>query len=629
MRFLISICLLNLAVQGTAQRSEPQPKPRWQQRVEYTMNVDFDAKKHQFKGNQRLVYYNNSSEVLRKAYYHLYFNAFQPNSAMDVRSRNIADPDPRVADRISKLKPDEIGRQEVKMLTMDGKPCKFKVEGTILEVELPTMMPPASSAVFDMTFEAQVPNQIRRSGRNNKEGIDYTMTQWYPKMCQFDEQGWHANPYIGREFYGIWGSYDVSIKIDEKYVLGGTGILQNPLEIGKGYTDAAVKPKTENGKLTWHFKADNVHDFAWAADPDYTHTQLKADDGTQLHFFYQKGENTTAWESLPKIMGKSFQYIAENYGKYPFESFSFIQGGDGGMEYPMLTMITGERPLNSLMGVAVHEALHNWYQGVLASNESLYGWMDEGFTNYVENDVAEWVRKQGWIPGVKAKGYDAMKDNVAAYCRFSQSGREEALSIHADHYMTNTAYSVGAYVKGSVFLQQLKYIVGEKMFKDGFKQYFNQWKFQHPTPNDVIRVFERMSDLELDWFKEYWVNSTHTIDYTIEKVESDNDKATKVRLSRTGQMPMPLDIVVTYENGTQELFYIPLDMMRGEKQNEDAKMKMKLLPDWTWTHPTYEFSIPEKYSKVKTVQIDPSGRLADVRLDDNIWNRPAPVNDKK
>jgi hypothetical protein len=147
----------------------------------------------------------------------------------------------------------------------------------------------------------------------------------------------------------------------------------------------------------------------------------------------------------------------------------------------------------------------------------------------------------------------------------------------------------------------------------------------------VIRVFERMSDLELDWFKEYWVNSTHTIDYTIDNVESDGDKKTKVRLSRTGQMPMPLDIVVTYENGTQEMFYIPLDIMRGEKQNEDVKMKFNLLPDWTWTHPTYEFSIPEKYGKVKTVQMDPSGRLADVRLDDNIWNRPAPVmtNDKK
>jgi Peptidase family M1 domain len=631
MKNFLSICLMSLACHVVAQRSEPQPQARWQQRVEYTMNVDFDAKKHQFKGNQRLIYYNNSSEVLRKAYYHLYFNAFQPNSAMDVRSRNIADPDPRVADRISKLKPDEIGRQEVKTLTMDGKPCKFKVEGTILEVELPTMMPPASRAVFEMTFEGQVPMQIRRSGRNNKEGIDYTMTQWYPKMCQFDEQGWHANPYIGREFYGIWGLYDVTIKMDEKYTIAATGLLQNPTEIGKGYaaSDAKVTPKVEKGKLTWHFKADNVHDFAWSADPDYTHTQLKADDGTQLHFFYQKGDKTESWEALPKIMGKVFQYVADNYGKYPFEAFSFVQGGDGGMEYPMLTMITGERPLNSLMGVSVHEALHNWYQGVLASNESLYGWMDEGFTSYVENDVEEWVRKQGWIPGVAAKGYDAMKDNVAAYCRFSQSGREEPLSIHADHYMTNTAYSIGAYVKGSVFLQELKYIVGEKMFKEAFKQYFNQWKFQHPNPNDVIRVFERMSDLELDWFKEYWVNSTHTIDYTIDKVESDVDKKTKVRLSRTGQMPMPLDIVVTYENGTQEMFYIPLDIMRGEKQPEDSKMKFNLLPDWTWTHPTYEFSIPEKYSKVKTIQMDPSGRLADVRLDDNIWNRPASTNDKK
>ena len=162
------------------------------------MDIDFDVSNHQFTGTQKLNYYNNSPDTLGEVFYHLYFNAFQPNSMMDVRSRTILDPDPRVADRISKLSEEEIGYQRVIKLRMDGKPVDYEVVGTILEVDLPEPILPGSKVVFDMAFEAQVPLQIRRSGRDNKEGIDYSMTQWYPKMCEYDYQGWHANPYVGR-----------------------------------------------------------------------------------------------------------------------------------------------------------------------------------------------------------------------------------------------------------------------------------------------------------------------------------------------------------------------------------------------------------------------------------------------
>jgi len=215
---LATLCLLGIFIPTKAQTD------RWQQRVSYTMEVEMDEKKHQFEGSQKLVYTNNSPDTLNKVFYHLYFNAFQPNSMMDVRSRNLPDPDRRVRDRIFHLKEDEIGYQKVNSLKQDGKSISYDVEGTVLEVTLATPILPNSTVTFDMEFEAQVPKQIRRSGWKNSEGIEYSMAQWYPKLAEYDYKGWHAHPYIAREFYAPWGDFDVKITMDSKYVIAGTGV---------------------------------------------------------------------------------------------------------------------------------------------------------------------------------------------------------------------------------------------------------------------------------------------------------------------------------------------------------------------------------------------------------------------
>jgi Peptidase family M1 domain len=592
---------------------------RWQQRAEYTMNVDFDHTQHQYKGKQKLTYYNNSPDALDKVFFHLYMNAFQPGSSMDERSRTITDPDPRVGDRISKLKPNEIGYLKVKNLTLNGIPCQIEHNGTILEVKLPNKIDPLSKVVFECEFEGQVSLQIRRNGRMNREGVDYSMAQWYPKMCEYDYQGWHANPYVGREFYGVWGDFDVTINIDQKFTLGGTGILQNPQDIGKGYNGASNVMKPVDGKLSWHFKAENVHDFMWGADPEYKHTMLKADDGTLMHFFYIPSEKTESWERLPPIMAKAFSFISKTYGKYPYSDFSFVQGGDGGMEYAMSTLITGERPLPSLAGVAVHELIHSWYQGVLGTNESLYSWMDEGFTSFASNYCMNNLKELGLIPNQKAEP-DPMKDDVEGYCRFALSGQEEPLSTHSDHFITNTAFGIGSYVKGATFLQQIKYIEGQSNFDKGMLEYFNQWKFKHPNVNDFIRVHEKVSGLELDWFKESFINTTNKIDYSVGDVVQ-NDKKTKITLKKVGIIPMPIDLVVTLSNGSKEIYYIPLDIMRGEKPNEDFKQKRFLLSDWQWTNLTYDFEIEIPKDKILKVEIDPTYRMADVDRTNNSWSK--------
>ena len=592
---------------------------RWQQRVSYEMNVDLDAAVHQYHGTQRLRYTNNSPDTLTKVFYHLYFNAFQPGSMMDVRSRTIADADARVADRISKLTPQEQGWIKIRSLTQNGQALRYETNETILEVTLNEPVLPRSTVVFDLEWDAQVPLQIRRSGRDNREGVEYSMTQWYPKLCEYDEQGWHANPYIAREFYGVWGDYDVKIRIDKKYVVAAGGYLQNPLEVGYGYENAGETVQRPAGdQLTWHFKTPNVHDFAWAADPDYTHTKINADDGSVMHFFWQKGKGyDEQWAQLPAIMNKARNVMNERYGKYQYKEYAFIQGGDGGMEYPLATLITGNRPLNSLVGVSVHEQLHSWYQMMLGSNESLYGWMDEGFTSYASEMVENELSRAGLLTGRVAEE-NPFAGTYSAYTTLATSGKEEPLTTHADHFDSNYAYSLAAYVKGSVFLRQLEYIIGKQNFDRGLLRYFDTWKFKHPNTNDVIRVFEKQSGLELDWYKEDWVNTINTIDYAVKSVEAEGRKTTRVVLERKGRMAMPLEVMVTYSDGDREIFYAPLESMRGAKPAEDRSPRT-VLPDHRWVDQTYEFDIPERAKKIAKVEIDPSFRMADIDLENNVW----------
>ena len=210
------------------QSTTPETISYWQQQIDYSMEIDVDVNNYQYKGTQKAVYTNNSPDELTKVFYHLYFNAFQPGSQMDVRSLNIKDPDRRVGDRISKLQSNEIGYIKVNSLKQNGASVAFETVGTILEVTLDTPIKSGESVTFDMLFEAQVPAQIRRTGRNNKEGVALSMAQWYPKMAEYDFQGWHTPPYIAREFHGVWGSFDIKLTIDKTYVVGGTGYLQNP-----------------------------------------------------------------------------------------------------------------------------------------------------------------------------------------------------------------------------------------------------------------------------------------------------------------------------------------------------------------------------------------------------------------
>jgi len=590
---------------------------RWQQRIKYNIDVDMNVQTNQYKGRQSIQYWNNSPDTLHKVFFHLYWNAFQPGSMMDQRSRRQGtiqvpkrkgtgpDWDYRVSDRIAALKPNEIGYEKVTSLKMNGREQKTILHETILEVVLDKPILPKTQAAFDMAWDAQVPLQIRRSGRDNPNtGVRYTMTQWYPKMAEYDYEGWHPTPYIGREFYGVWGDYDVTISIDKSYILGGTGYLQNASQVGYGYEEPGTKVQRPAGnKLVWKFTAPNVHDFAWAADPDFVHLTRKIRPDLTLHALYDKKDTTAKeWNELLPKMEKIFPFVEKHFGAYPYKQYSWVQGGDGGMEYPMATMVVGAGD-----GVTVHEFLHSWYQGMLGTNESLYPWMDEGFTTFAEEETLAFLHNSTDPPHEGSYG---------SYTALAKSGLEEPMTTHADHYNTNFAYGLASYSKGAVFLSQLGYIVSDSIRDKILLEYYRQWRFKHPNASDFVRVAEKVSGLKLDWYKEYWVASTKTIDYGIDSLWEAGG-ATNIRLSKLGMIPMPMDVRITFKDGSSEWHYVPAYEMFGAKPEDPGQRPRKVYDAWPWTQATYNISTTRRLTDITAVEIDPTFRLADVNWKNN------------
>lgn len=629
-----------------------QPE-RWQQRIKYNIFTNVEDSENKLIGTEKIEYINNSPDTLNKIFFHLYWNAFKPNSSMDIRSielgkiatrkdkqgNPVSDWDSRVKDRISKLQSNEIGYQTVKLITINGVAQKLIEHETILEVVLSKPILPKSKTLINLNFEAQVPVQIRRSGRDNKEGVRFSMSQWYPKMVEYDYQGWNANPYIAREFYGVWGDYDVTIAINKKYCVAATGVLQNAIA-GKDFNytqDNSLiqnpKSKIQNNtsKNIWRFTGENIHDFVWAADTAYKHISKKIRNGLVLHAFYKAGNTSTdsAWNNVLWAAEKVLPYIEKRFGAYPYPQYSFIQGGDGGMEYAMATLIKSHN-----LGTVFHEWMHSWYQHILGTNESLYGWMDEGFTTFAENEVMDfynenWATKSPFISEAAkfklAADYAKSKtdlplkqaDDYTGYYNLAKSGFEEPMTTHADHFNTNFGYATAAYSKGATFLSQLGYIIGDSLRDRVLLEYYRIWKFKHPNPNDFIRVAEKTSGITLQWYKEYWINTTKTIDYKIGNINTDSvtGKPT-ISIERIGKMPMPVDVLVTYKDGTQELHYIPLNLMFGNKPSENNVPRL-IEKEWLWTHPTYSFFIAKKITDIKSIEIDPTQRMADINRNNN------------
>jgi hypothetical protein len=595
----------------------------WQQHVDYTMNVDMNVKKHTYKATQKAVYTNHSPDTLYNMFYHVYWNVFKPGSSLYWHNKTRKDPDGRI-EKLKNLKPDETGEYQIFSLKQNGKPVKFLIEESLLIVELNEPIAPGSTHTFEMEYEVQIPKIIRRSGRENAEGVMYSMAQWYPKIAEYRPDGWHAEPFLGREFFGVWGNFDVKISIDKDFVVAGSGYLQNEKDIWKKDKNGEWQlAPTKKKKRTWHFIAPNVHDFSWAADPDYVRKSNEA-DGIQLNYYYKKNQNLDKkWGALLKYTPETMKFYNEYIGPYPYKQYSVIQAGDGGMEYAMCTFITGKRSESSLVGVMMHELAHSWFQFVLATDENRYHWLDEGFTTFVSTFAQKIIyenedTKNPWL------------DIIGSYWEYATGKNKEPVSIFSDYYLTNESYWMNAYNKGAMFLVHLSNIAGIGNTWEFLRNYYEQWKFKHPGPKDMLRVAEKTTGMELDWFYNQWIESTHYVDFGIESVVQKDGKAV-ITIADYGSMRVPLDVAVIYDNKKAEIIHIPYFrtfVYRTESNLFNESIYRVAFP-WYDGYPNYVLEIEKPKGKIISVFLDPYYYTTDINPDNNKWELKKDKKNKK
>ena len=615
--FALFVCCALLTAPAPGQSPE-----QWGQQVDYEMDITLHADEHQYTGHQTLTYTNNSPDTLGTVYYHLYFNAFHPESMMAERNRQLPDPDGRIVPRIFNLGPEERGWHRVRSLTQDGQSVAYDVTDTVMRVDLAEPILPGESSTFEMRWRAQVPLQTRRSGRDSRgDRIDFTMTQWYPKMAAYDERGWHANYYVNREYYAPFGTFDVEITLPAEYTIGATGVLQNPAEVGHGYDiDGTGTWRPSDGgpsadSLTWRFTAENVHNFAWSADPDYIHDKVTA-DGTTHHILY-KPEVAEQWRPLTNDMPDLTAFFSREYGDYPYPQMTVAQGGDGGMEYPMFTAVSSydgpafeaKSSRRSVLGTTVHEFAHMWYYAALGSNEADYAWMDEGFTSYAT-----------------AEGMAHLTGGTASHSPTSlvwlqKQGLYESFSTPADWFETNTAYGVASYPGGALIVDMLGYVMGENNRDRWLKRYLRERRFQHPDPYDLELFAEQESGLMLDWYFWQFTRSTRALDDAIDDLENaatDDGYEASFTLEREGSIRMPHDVKLTLEDGSTQWVNVPLATMHGHKPVPDDWV---VAEPWPWVQPekTFTVNVP---APAESAELDPNGRTPDVNRLNNSTDFP-------
>lgn len=601
----------------------PNEAEAWQQSVHYRMQIRLITESHSYKGSQQLIYVNNSRDTLTEVYYHLFYNAFKPGSAMDRRD-DIPGSGWKGIDR---LRVDQQGDVRIGSLRQDGTELAFDVNETVLKAGLAAPLLPGDSTMLQMEWTTQIPRIRRRGGWLNGEGIEYSMSQWYPKLAEYDRNGWHPDEYVDREFYGVFGTFDVEITLPAEYVVGGTGTVTNPDEVRCGYEvrgrdTLILHPASGTGLKTWKFHAENVHDFAWVADREYVH-QIVHSNGTPIHLLYQRflvnDQHITGWNYAGYWTSEILAYFSERFGEYAWPQFTVTQAGDGGMEYPMLIMITGYRGSSSLYRVIAHELGHMWYYGMMANNETQEAWLDEGLTQFLTDEADRGLNGENLrnpYDGITRVVYPwdrSRWNDISPYYSLAITGYAEPLNTFHDRFREG-ATAAQVYSKGEAVVRQLQYMFGDSLFDAAMRRYYRDWRFRHPSARDFERSMEKASGMRLDWFFNQWIGSTKTCDYALTGLESDGasngDWQTTIELRNEDEIIMPLDIVLTYADGSTETANIPVE--EWKKPGVDRS-----LPAWFWVDRTYSATFPTR-GEVVRAEIDPSGSLLDLDRTNNV-----------
>lgn len=604
----------------------------WQQDVHYKIDAQLNPVKHLIIGKETLIYQNNSPDVLDVVYFRLYWNLFTKGSyghQLSLRKKQFYEiPESGVS--IKKFTVIENGTEQFP---------EYLIDNTLMEIKLPKPLQPGESITFECDWEGKIPEDGWRTGR---QGRDYNIAQWYPQIATYDKYGWDKSQYLGlAEFHNEFGAFDVNITIPKSFTLGYSGSLLNPEEVyaesvltklkdAEGNTETvrvADFSSTEWGSaestlVTWKFHAENVRDFAWSANEHYiwdvTHwASAIGSEPIRIHSLYFS-DKAEFWKDAAKFTQHAISFLSKHFGMYAYPNCFVVEGVvGGGMEYPGITFIGhyGDEVTHSLFGIITHEVAHNWYPMMVGTNETAYGFMDEGFVTFMTimagedfygryNNAYEW---KSWMSKFLCLPNDDGREMMHRESIYLQkSGYEEPISTHMHRFEHGQA-GPSIYSKTGAVLLMLQYVLGDSVFELAMKEYFNRWQFKHPYPEDFYAVMQEVSgQKDLRWFFDEWINRTATCDYGLCGVKYDtitkNDQTvyrTKIKVYRDNLAIMPVDVAVEMADGNAQTVWFGIDKWLNAEVERDTIIDLP--------------------SKPIRAELNPDGRILDINRLNNHW----------
>lgn len=539
-----------------------QDKAYFQQKVDYKIEVELDDKNHFLTGDIEIKYTNNSTDTLSYLYFHLWPNGYKnQQTAFAKQLLNSG----RLDFHFSKK--EDRGFIDQLEFTCDGEAINWKEDfenPDITQLNLPQALQPGASVTIKTPFRVKISTNFSRLGHVDQA---YMICQWYPKPAVYDKDGWHPMPYLDQgEFYSEFGSFDVSITLPENYVVGATGDLQTASEkefleekasASKkinyemvSYEDHPFPPSSEK-KKTIQYTAENVHDFAWFADKRYyvqkSKVTLASGRLVEIYTMFTNQEADLWNQKALKYTNRAVEFYSDIVGEYPYNSVTVVQGDYKGqdMEYPMVTVIGLAGYASGLDNVITHEVGHNWFYGILGSNERDHPWMDEGWNSYMDSRYMSTYYKYN------------TKTEYLAYLYEAKKHEEQAIESRSQD-LSSMNYYICGYGKPTMSFRYLQEYLGAEELDRILKRYFETWKFKHPSPADLRATFKAESTKDLDWFFDHVINSTQHIDYasTGHSCCNKHNKAS-ITIENKGQIPAPISLsALDAENKVLEKIWI-------------------------------------------------------------------------
>jgi hypothetical protein len=481
---------------------------------------------------------------------------------------------------------------------------------TLATINLDKPLASKATATIEIAWHTELPGGPEGSGHRMTQRYGdelFQPTQWYPRIAVFDDlRGWERQMYLGpSEFYNNFGRFDVTIDVPGGWLVSGTGVLQNPKDV---LTDKAIERLSHvlesdkdiiivgddefgpgvatkaGARLSWHMVADNVNDFAWLTAKRLTWKATRATipgkGPVPVHMLYQ-ADHASLYVNAGPVARHALEFYSKLWAPYAFPQFTLQDGPSAGMEYPMV--------INSNQGAADHETGHQWWPMMVSNNETWYGWMDEGFNQYM--NILSAADSQGQKPNLDGRGQ--------SYGRTSGNEDEPPMMWNAN--FAGSMYSFQTYQKTPLMLSSLGGVVGDTEVWRAQSEFAKAWAFKHPSPWDYANFMSNSLKQDLGWFWFYWLWTTESVDGSIENVATAAGKTT-VTVKQDGQMPSPVVLKVTFKDKTDQTFTFPADV-------------------WFNGSKTYKAVLDLKGKAFDKIQLDPSGRFPDHNIADNAWPR--------